>query len=224
MLLDLAVKEGESHLFIPSLQSAIANVSTRMRKHKVDETEMIALYGVALFDPGVNELSSEARDKMLTARGLISKSLLQRYEDDDVDDPEIRLGTLYIDVYTYSKQLSTEPPTGIVVNKDAASADLKQLRVDVTGAAGTSYEGEKFSLQFRFTQQYPVNSPEVMYVGENIPVHPHVYSNGHICLSILSEDWTPAMSVQTVCLSILSMLSSAREKKRPPDNASSRML
>ncbi|ETN74579.1 hypothetical protein NECAME_12889 [Necator americanus] len=74
-----------------------------MRKHKVDETEMIALYGVALFDPGVNELSSEARDKMLTARGLISKSLLQRYEDDDVDDPEIRLGTLYIDVYTYSK-------------------------------------------------------------------------------------------------------------------------
>ncbi|WKX92438.1 hypothetical protein Q1695_010455 [Nippostrongylus brasiliensis] len=117
------------------------------------------------------------------------------------------------------QQLSTEPPTGIVVNKDAASADLKQWRVDVIGATGTLYEGEKFSLQFRFTQQYPFNSPEVMFVGENIPVHPHVYSNGHICLSILSEDWTPALSVQAVCLSILSMLSSAREKKRPPDNA-----
>ncbi|RCN47310.1 ubiquitin--protein ligase [Ancylostoma caninum] len=110
------------------------------------------------------------------------------------------------------QQLSTEPPTGIVVNKDAASSDLKQWRVDVIGAAGTLYEGEKFSLQFRFTQQYPFNSPEVMFVGENIPVHPHVYSNGHICLSILSEDWTPALSVQAVCLSILSMLSSAREK------------
>ncbi|EYB81630.1 hypothetical protein Y032_0378g301 [Ancylostoma ceylanicum] len=96
---------------------------------------------------------------------------------------------------------------------------VQQWRVDVIGAAGTLYEGEKFSLQFRFTQQYPFNSPEVMFVGENIPVHPHVYSNGHICLSILSEDWTPALSVQAVCLSILSMLSSAREKKRPPDNA-----
>lgn len=117
------------------------------------------------------------------------------------------------------QQLSTEPPTGIVVNKDAATADLKQWRVDVIGASGTLYEGEKFSLQFRFTQQYPFNSPEVMFVGDNIPVHPHVYSNGHICLSILSEDWTPALSVQAVCLSILSMLSSAREKKRPPDNA-----
>ncbi|ETN78872.1 ubiquitin--protein ligase [Necator americanus] len=60
------------------------------------------------------------------------------------------------------QQLSTEPPTGIVVNKDAASSDLKQWRVDVIGAAGTLYEGEKFSLQFRFTQQYPFNSPELL--------------------------------------------------------------
>lgn len=53
---------------------------------------------------------------------------------------------------------------------------------------------------------------QVMFTGENIPIHPHVYSNGHICLSILTEDWSPALSVQSVCLSIISMLSSCKEK------------
>lgn len=55
---------------------------------------------------------------------------------------------------------------------------------------------------------------QVTFVGTNIPVHPHVYSNGHICLSILTEDWSPALSVQSVCLSIISMLSSCKEKVR----------
>jgi ubiquitin-conjugating enzyme E2 W len=115
--------------------------------------------------------------------------------------------------------IQKEPPPGVTVDIDNIGSNLTQWIVDLVGASGTLYDGERFQLMFKFTSKYPFDSPEVTFIGQNIPVHPHVYSNGHICLSILTEDWSPALSVQSVCLSIVSMLSSCTEKKRPPDNS-----
>lgn len=91
--------------------------------------------------------------------------------------------------------------------------------VKFNGAAGTLYEGESFTLRIKFTSEYPIDSPAVTFL-QPAPAHPHVYSNGHICLNILGEDWSPALTAKSVCLSILSMLSSAEIKERPPDDAS----
>ena len=57
-------------------------------------------------------------------------------------------------------------------------------------------------------------SIKVTFTGGSSPCHPHIYSNGHICLSILDKDWSPAMSVVSVCLSIQSMLSTCTVKVR----------
>ncbi len=97
------------------------------------------------------------------------------------------------------------------VSLNVSSYDVRWT-VRVKGPSETLYDGETFTLSFKFGPKYPFDSPEVVFVGSNIPIHPHVYSNGHICLSILTEDWSPALSVEAVCLSILSMLASAKEK------------
>ena len=75
-------------------------------------------------------------------------------------------------------------------------------------------------MQFKFDEKYPFEAPEVMFVGTP-PVHRHVYSNGYICLSTLSKDWTPALQTSQVCISIISMLASAEKKEHPPNEESS---
>ncbi|XP_050062044.1 probable ubiquitin-conjugating enzyme E2 W-A isoform X2 [Aphis gossypii] len=112
-----------------------------------------------------------------------------------------------------------DPPEGMVLDASRAEQNLNIWTVYMQGVDGTLYAGEQFQLQIKFGNNYPFESPEVTFVGQNIPVHPHVYSNGHICLAILADDWSPALSIHSVCVSVLSMLSSCKEKKRPEDNS-----
>eukprot|EP00929_Paragymnodinium_shiwhaense_P017738 TRINITY_DN127409_c0_g1_i1.p1 TRINITY_DN127409_c0_g1~~TRINITY_DN127409_c0_g1_i1.p1 ORF type:complete len:171 (-),score=22.28 TRINITY_DN127409_c0_g1_i1:174-686(-) len=99
------------------------------------------------------------------------------------------------------------------------ASNLREWKVTITGAPGTLYERERFTLRFAFPCGYPLESPEVVFLGTP-PIHPHVYSNGHICLSILYDHWSPALTVQAVCVSLVSMLSSCTEKVRPQDDDS----
>jgi ubiquitin-conjugating enzyme E2 W len=52
----------------------------------------------------------------------------------------------------------------------------------------------------------------------SFPIHPHIYSNGHICASILGSEWSPVLTVSTVCLTLQSMLASCKKKEPPQDN------
>ena len=59
--------------------------------------------------------------------------------------------------------------------------------------------GEVYRLQVKFTERYPLEPPEVMFVPPHTPVHPHVYSNGHICLGARRRALGPA-ACAVVCL------------------------
>ncbi|CAH1961505.1 unnamed protein product [Acanthoscelides obtectus] len=57
--------------------------------------------------------------------------------------------------------LVKEPPPGVSVDPDIAERNLLHWIIDIRGAAGTLYEGERFQLQFKFSNKYPFDSPEV---------------------------------------------------------------
>ncbi|GLB36583.1 putative ubiquitin-conjugating enzyme family protein [Lyophyllum shimeji] len=121
-----------------------------------------------------------------------------------------------------SKELTEIKNEGCPVGINLVKADDFSTWLFTIEVMGESlYQGEKYTLQFRFDSSYPISSPAVQFVvgdGHTSPVHPHVYSNGHICASILGNEWSPVLSVVAVCVTLQSMLASCKKKERPPDN------
>ena len=99
------------------------------------------------------------------------------------------------------------------------------------------YKNETYRLEFRFSQSYPIGedldvqsyiiscsllfleAPEVVFLQDSthkIPMHPHIYSNGIICLDLLDKAaWSPVHNVESVCISLQSMLTGNTKQERP---------
>lgn len=118
-------------------------------------------------------------------------------------------------IFQELKDFLDDPPSNIRI------LDVKNLRtwtVELMGATDTLYTNEKFRLRVIFPPEYPLKPP-IVYFLQPTPKHTHIYTNGDICLNLLGNDWRPSLTAKNIFVAILSMLSSATEKRLPVDNA-----
>jgi ubiquitin-conjugating enzyme E2 D/E len=103
----------------------------------------------------------------------------------------------------------TEIQTSPIENCTAGPVGDDFFRWDamIFGPADSPFEGGIFRLSINFPSDYPFKPPIVTFKTKIY--HPNINAAGGICLDILKSQWSPALGVSKVLLSILSLLTDA---------------
>ncbi len=83
--------------------------------------------------------------------------------------------------------------------------NMHEWHVIITGPPDSVYEGIKYKLKVVFPENYPFKAPKITFIT---PIyHANVMlTTGEICLDILKDNWTPALSLPKVLLSLQLLL------------------
>lgn len=91
-------------------------------------------------------------------------------------------------------------------------SNFMKIYLMIVGPKGTPYEDGFLFFEMNFNEKYPFEPPKVKFLNMNskVRIHPNLYTNGKVCLSILGTwegpKWLPTMSLDTIALTIQSLL------------------
>ncbi|CAN7090584.1 unnamed protein product [Brassica rapa subsp. narinosa] len=100
------------------------------------------------------------------------------------------------------KDLHKDPPSSC--SAGPVAEDMFHWQATIMGPSDSPYSGGVFLVTIHFPPDYPFKPPKVAFRTKVF--HPNVNSNGSICLDILKEQWSPALTISKVLLSICSLL------------------
>ena len=99
-------------------------------------------------------------------------------------------------------ELNTSAPANC--SAGPADDDMYKCQATIMGPEGSPYEGGVFYLRIDFPGDYPFKPPKIVF--QTRIYHCNINSTGGICLDILKEQWSPALTIGKVLLSICSLM------------------
>ncbi len=99
--------------------------------------------------------------------------------------------------------LAKDPPANC--SAGPVENDLKTWEATIIGAEGSPYSGGVFKLDIVFPDEYPYKPPKCRFRTRIF--HPNINREGGICLDILKDQWSPALTISKVLLSICALMS-----------------
>eukprot|EP01135_Chromosphaera_perkinsii_P007929 Nk52_evm1s1073 gene=Nk52_evmTU1s1073 len=82
--------------------------------------------------------------------------------------------------------------------------NLYEWVATIMGPQGSVYQGGIFFLDIHFPQDYPFKPPKITF--RTRIYHCNINSQGSICLDVLKDNWSPALTISKVLLSVCSLL------------------
>ncbi|KAH8717023.1 ubiquitin-conjugating enzyme/RWD-like protein [Phaeosphaeriaceae sp. PMI808] len=101
-----------------------------------------------------------------------------------------------------SERLVKEPVQGISATPH--EDNLRYFDVTIDGPSQSPYEGGVFKLELFLPDDYPMTPPKVRFLTKIY--HPNIDRLGRICLDVLKSNWSPALQIRTILLSIQALL------------------
>tara|TARA_B100000963_G_C22623665_1_gene671235 strand:- start:1628 stop:2074 length:447 start_codon:yes stop_codon:yes gene_type:complete len=100
------------------------------------------------------------------------------------------------------KDMSKNPPCNCVAQP--SDDNLYCWSAQIFGPSETPFEGGVFKLSIEYPTNYPFKPPKIHFITK--VYHPNIDSSGNICLDILKDKWSPALTISKILLSICSLL------------------
>ncbi|KAJ7015453.1 ubiquitin-conjugating enzyme E2-17 kDa-like [Populus alba x Populus x berolinensis] len=89
------------------------------------------------------------------------------------------------------KDLQKDPPASC--SAGPVADDMFHWQATIMGPADSPFAGGVFLVSIHFPPDYPFKPPKVSFRTKVF--HPNINSNGSICLDILKEQWSPALTI-----------------------------
>ena len=98
--------------------------------------------------------------------------------------------------------MAQDPPS--LCSAGPINDDLYTWQGTIMGPPDTPYQNGCFFLKIQFPVDYPFKPPKVTFTTQIY--HPNINQSGSICLDILKSQWSPALTISKVLLSLCSLL------------------
>jgi ubiquitin-conjugating enzyme (huntingtin interacting protein 2) len=109
-----------------------------------------------------------------------------------------------------------------VVQAETVGNDMRHWKGKIFGPSDTAYDGGIFLVDIVIPPDYPFKPPKMKF--DTKIWHPNISSQtGAICLDILRNEWTPALTIRTALISLQALLC-APEPDDPQDAEVARMF